>query len=382
MFADWDDLLQKNYYDNTLEKWLLGAFILLSSMLLSLLCIWGLRLFNKVYAKKTDTVLDDYMVEKLTFPLATSVFWAGIYILFNYLVWSSAVYIIFSHFLAITFTLIVAWIAIRFLNALVEGYWLPKIEKEETAIDASLILVIERSFGIIVMFIAFIIGLKNAGYDVNTLLAGLGLGGFALAIAARTTIFNIFGGLTVFFTTPFKTGHRIIIDNFDGYVERIGLSTTRIRSFDDESVAFIPNHFFAEKKIINISQSDGFQRSFIFVFPIDTEIVKINKVKLTLLEIAKEHKQIVGTPRVMIDNFTDAGIQLLFLCMIHSKSAWWDIQHEIAIEILQKFREQDIRFTVRSTLKALPPPESERIPGMVYPEEVKKTKKSKDKDEE
>ena len=90
---------------------------------------------------------------------------------------------------------------------------------------------------------AIILGLNNAGYDVGAIVAGLGIGGLALALAAQDSVKNLFGGFTIFVDKPFKVKDRIKISGFDGAVEEIGIRSTRIRTLDGRMVT-IPNSKF------------------------------------------------------------------------------------------------------------------------------------------
>src|SRR5690606_15268118 len=90
------------------------------------------------------------------------------------------------------------------------------------------------------------------GFDVGALIAGLGIGGLALALAAQDTVKNIFGGMMMFLDRPFRIGDTIIIDKYEGKVEYIGIRSTRIRLASGRLV-IIPNAHFTDKAIENIS---------------------------------------------------------------------------------------------------------------------------------
>ena len=95
--------------------------------------------------------------------------------------------------------------------------------------------------------------LRNAGVDVGAMIAGLGIGGLAFALAAQDTIKNIFGGVTIFSDRPFRLGDRIVVDGFDGIVEDIGIRSTRLRTLDKQLIT-IPNYKIVEASILNISE--------------------------------------------------------------------------------------------------------------------------------
>ena len=88
--------------------------------------------------------------------------------------------------------------------------------------------------------------MTNAGYDVGALLAGVGIGGLALAMAAKDFVANIFGGITIFVDKPFTVGDRVKVNGIDGVVKEIGIRSTRIQTLENRLVT-IPNHQFTDK---------------------------------------------------------------------------------------------------------------------------------------
>jgi MscS family membrane protein len=100
--------------------------------------------------------------------------------------------------------------------------------------------------------LAILFALRNVGYDVGALLAGLGLGGVAVALAAKDTLSNLFGSVSVFIDHPFKINDRIKISGYDGTVIEIGIRTSRLRTLDNRIVT-IPNATFAASPIENVS---------------------------------------------------------------------------------------------------------------------------------
>lgn len=100
---------------------------------------------------------------------------------------------------------------------------------------------------------AVILVLSNLGYNVTSLVAGLGIGGVALALAAQETLSNAFGYLSIVIDKPFKVGHEITVDKYTGKVLSMGLRSTRIET-KDKVVVYIPNKTMAALPIENLSQ--------------------------------------------------------------------------------------------------------------------------------
>jgi MscS family membrane protein len=147
---------------------------------------------------------------------------------------------------------IVAALAVRVL-AVASGVWLfyrlsevlselmaDKAAKTETKLDDQLVPLIRRTLKAFVVVIGSIFILQNLHVDVASLLAGLGLGGLAFALAAKDTVANFFGAITIFIDRPFQIGDWVIIGKFEGTVEDVGFRTTRVRTFYN-SLVTIPN---------------------------------------------------------------------------------------------------------------------------------------------
>ena len=99
--------------------------------------------------------------------------------------------------------------------------------------------------------LGLIVALNNAGYDIGALIAGLGVGGLALAIAAKDTVANIFGSVTIFADRPFVIGDRVRIKGHDGVVRDIGIRSTRLETRDGPMVT-IPNATFADSAVEDV----------------------------------------------------------------------------------------------------------------------------------
>lgn len=115
-----------------------------------------------------------------------------------------------------------------------------KAEQTETRLDDQLVPLVRRTLKTFVVVIGGIFILQNLDVDVASLVAGLGLGGLAFALAAKDTVANLFGSLVIFIDRPFQIGDWICIENTHGTVEEVGFRTTKIRTFYN-SLITVPN---------------------------------------------------------------------------------------------------------------------------------------------
>ena len=119
--------------------------------------------------------------------------------------------------------------------------------RTENKLDDQLVPLIRKSLRFFVVIMGIILILQNNGYNVASLIAGLGIGGLAVALAARDTLANFFGSITIFLDRPFRIGDWVTIGNVEGVVEEVGFRSTLIRTFYNSLVS-VPNS--------NVSNSD------------------------------------------------------------------------------------------------------------------------------
>ncbi|MBX7059431.1 MAG: mechanosensitive ion channel family protein [Leptospirales bacterium] len=125
----------------------------------------------------------------------------------------------------------------------------------ESTLDDQLVPLVARSLKVFVLLVGGLAAIQNLGINVMSLLAGLGLGGLAFALAARDTVANFFGSLVIFVDRPFQLGDWIVVGGQEGTVEEIGFRSTRIRTFYNSLVS-VPNSEIANAKIDNMGRRD------------------------------------------------------------------------------------------------------------------------------
>ncbi len=140
----------------------------------------------------------------------------------------------------------------RMIDALA-SYLERRAARTDTRLDDQLVPLIRKSLKAALAIIATLFILQNLDVDVASLLAGLGLGGLAFALAAKDTLANMFGSLTIFLDRPFQIGDWIKVSGVEGTVEEVGFRSTRIRTFD-KALVTVPNSTIANAIIDNMSE--------------------------------------------------------------------------------------------------------------------------------
>jgi MscS family membrane protein len=184
--------------------------------------------------------------------------------------------------------------------------------------------------------------LKTLGYNVTALMAGLGLGGAALALASKDTLSNFFGSITVFLDRPFRLNDRIKISGYDGVITQMGIRTSRLRTQENRTV-HIPNSLFAAQPIENISAQPNVKVIQAIGFKSDNGSEKIQRGLEIIREIAAAEPELEGKPFVGIAALGSPNCYANFIYFVSRKADYNETVNRVNMEILRSLEEADIR---------------------------------------
>jgi MscS family membrane protein len=202
-------------------------------------------------AAKTTTTLDDKLFPALETPVAAFVMVVGLFASLKVLKLPPELDAHLPAGTTVAFSLVIFWGLLRALSAVLEH--VAEISRERGSGIAAFMPWIKKS--VLTVFVVFgvLLTIQSLGYDVKAILAGLGIGGLAFALAAQDTIANIFGAVVVAIDQPYKIGETVRIGTNVGMIEDIGLRSTRVRLID-KSLMVIPNKTVAAETITNLSR--------------------------------------------------------------------------------------------------------------------------------
>jgi len=227
----------------------------------------------------------------------------------------------------------------------------PKIHPK--GLDAQLIRILTKlaSFGCVA--IIFLEGGKHLGIPISTLLAGAGVGGLAVALAAQDTLKSLFGTITLMADKPFRIGDRIIFQKYDGVVEDIGLRSTRIRLLTGHQ-ATVSNDELACADIENVSRRPHIRRVADIHLPLETPLKLTEEAIEIVRQLLDNHEGMDAEfpPRVYFNEFNDDSFNLRLIYWYHPPEYWQflDFSQRLNIEICKAFEERGIRFLLPSKL--------------------------------
>ena len=185
--------------------------------------------------------------------------------------------------------------------------------------------------------------LNNAGYDVGALLAGVGIGGIAMAMAAKDFVANIFGGITVFIDKPFRVGDRVKVSGIDGTVTEIGIRSTRIRTLQGRTVT-IPNNQFTNTVVENVTAEPSRKVSVQLGLTYDATPEDIQKALDILKGIVDNHPHTEEDLTVWFSGFGDFSLNVNCTYYINKKGHWANTPSEINLSILEEFNSAKLDF--------------------------------------
>ncbi len=337
------EFLAKQFYGNTIENWLISCGILLGAIIIGKILYWAIGKYVKKLTARTKTDLDDLLVDKLEEPVVYGLVILGFYWGFQRLQFGAGVDNFFSHLFIVVFTLNVTWLFVRTIDALIEEYVVPLVNKSESDLDDQLLPVLRKTIKALFWALGMIIGLNNAGFDVAALIAGLGIGGLALALAAQDTVKNIFGGIMVFIDKPFKMKDRIQINGMDGIVEEIGVRSTRLRTLEGRLIT-IPNAQFSDNPVENVSAEPSRKIVTNLGLTYETTPDKMEQAMQILKDIVKANPKVEDDALVSFNAWGDFAMGIMLIYFIKSPDDILGAQTEINMAILRQFNEAGLDF--------------------------------------
>jgi small-conductance mechanosensitive channel len=347
------EFLDQVYYHNTVRDYLLVAGIILLSILL-------LRAFKRLFinrlralAAKTEGKVDDFIIDGIDrFGLPVIQF-SVIYWCLNFLDLSTRA----EDIIKIATTVVVTYFILRFLSSVILLVLQSHIRKQEHGEEkmkqlGGLMLVIN----IVIWVLGIIFVLDNLGQDVNALVAGLGIGGIAIALAAQNILGDLFNYFVIYFDRPFEVGDFIVVDDKSGTVEYLGIKTTRIRSISGEQI-IIGNSNLTGSRIHNFKRL--INRRILFTVNVDhrTPIEKMKAVPGILKAIVEEQKPVLFD-RAHFATFGDWSLkyEVVYFVLDGDFNKYMDIQQNINLRIKEVFEANGIYIVSTPHTSLMPQP--------------------------
>jgi len=358
MNTDW---MRQSFLDNNMNNWLIAFGIIVGGLIFKRFVSHQLSGFLYRFIKKrAEGVQVDELRTLLRKPvgffiLVVSLYFAAIQLHFPR-EWNltskeefGILFVINKIFLMALFYSI-TWILLR----LVDFFALILQQRAlatETMVDDQLVPFIKESLKFVVMIVSFFVMLGSVFHvNVASLIAGLGIGGLALALAAKDTLENLLGSFTIFLDKPFTLGDVVKVGNVQGKIEKIGFRSTLIRTME-KTLIKVPNKRMIDADLENISLRDMIRASFHLTLKMHTTRAQIENFMREGTVILQKHKEVAHDPEpfIRLDKITDIGFDLQVQFFINTTDAdFFQIERQnILLSLIELAHQHDIRFDAR-----------------------------------
>jgi MscS family membrane protein len=240
------------------------------------------------------------------------------------------------------------WFIYRLVD-IVELFLRRWTSKTDTLLDDQLVPLIRKTLRVFVVIVLVLFIAQNVfHWDIGALIAGLGIGGLAIALAAKDLLANLFGSVTIFADRPFQMGDRIQIRGYDGMVEEVGFRSTRVRTLTGHLVT-IPNAVIANEPVENIARRPTIRRVLNVTVTYDTPPEKVQRgvdILREMLEARREHFPDDYPPRVYFSDYNAASLNIVVYYWFRPPD-WWEylaFNQDFNMELLRRFNAEGIEF--------------------------------------
>jgi len=338
-------MLTETLQTTVLNNRVLDYIIFIAAFLVGVI---GVRIIKSItlncikgWAQKTSTTIDDFMVRIFEEKLIPILYFGVFYLAFNSLALADSV----SRIVDIAGIVILTFFGLRLILALInysiESYWIKKeVDRSRQQSLKGIITIVKVAvWGIGITFL-----LDNLGFKISAVVAGLGIGGIAIALAAQTVLGDLFSYFIIFFDRPFEIGDFIIIDSYMGSIEHIGIKTTKVRSLGGEQLIF-SNSDLTNSRIRNYKRMEKRRVVFSLGVIYQTTSEQLKQIPVIIRE-AIEKIEGTGFDRAHFASYGDFSLnfEVVYYVMSGDYGKYMDIQQEINFAIKEEFEKRGIEF--------------------------------------
>ncbi len=296
------------------------------------------------FTSKTDTAVDDILIGALTKPLSAMCFVLGLWAAFEVLPLPDGFGAV-ERLVRAMIKALTVWIAIWFFLRLIDRATrhMQEAAEETRAPIIEFVPLFRKTAKVILVLIGVVVIFQELGYSVTSLIAGLGLGGLALGLAAKDTLANFFGSVVIFVDRPFARGDWIKVADQEGIVEDIGVRVTRIRTFTD-SLITVPNSLLTTTAITNFSVMRKRRILFELNLALDVSPDKVETAVASIRKLILADSRIHPDPVVYFKAIADYSLKIQVACFAATAdySVYMTTQQDLLLNILRLLGELDM----------------------------------------
>ncbi|HKA27756.1 MAG TPA: mechanosensitive ion channel family protein [Candidatus Binatia bacterium] len=337
------------FLDVQLWQWIALALLLLASVGLAWLLTAPLLRLVRAVARRTgshiDNVVANLIIGPLRLALGTSIFLAGIYSIWLAVRPHRVVSGITEALLTIAF----AWFVLRLIDSAARVTVARSVTRGRVG-AVSAVPLARRSLKVFVGLLAFLAIFQNLGFNATGILAGLGIGGLAVALAAQKSLENFFGGLSLVADHPVRVGDFCKFGTQQGTVEDIGLRSTKVRTLD-RTLVTIPNSDFATMQIENFARRDRMRLATTIGLRYETTPDQLRWLLVALKKLLLAHPKVSPDPaRVRFVNFGSYSLDIEIFAYVTTSDVdeFMAVREDVFLRIMDLVTESGTGFAFPS----------------------------------
>jgi len=326
---------------NTVYKYVIALAIFFGGIALVYLFKRFVLFRLKKWAASSETSIDDYLVKSIEKSFVPVFYFLVFYLAVKSLILSPS----FEKGLNIFIILLVTYLVVKIIVSVINYFFSSYSKKSDASEQRKKQLKgIRGLVNLTIWIIAIIFVLDNLGIKISAVVAGLGIGGIAVALAAQAFLGDLFSYFAIFFDKPFEVGDFIVVGDKLGVVEYIGIKTTRLRAIGGEQLIF-SNHDLTNSRIHNFKKMERRRVVFNLGVIYQTSAEQLRKIPLIVKDIITKQPD-VTFDRGHFASFGDFSINFEFVYFVEGAdyNKYMDIQQTINLSIYEAFEKEGIEF--------------------------------------
>ena len=335
------EILAQTYFGNTVEAYLIALGIFVGGIIVVKILQKIILYRLKKWAEKTETTLDDFLVRAIEKSIVPLFYFGAFYLGVASLKLSPEA----ANIIKIASLVLLTFFLVRFISTSIMFTLSHFIKKQERGEEKVRQL---RGMTVLINLVVWLIGIvflmDNLGFDISAVIAGLGIGGIAIALAAQAILGDLFSYFVIFFDRPFEVGDFIVVGDKVGTVEYTGIKTTRIRALSGEQLVF-SNTDLTNSRIHNFKKMERRRVVFKIGVVYQTPKDKLAEISTFVREIIEKQTDTVFD-RGHFSSYGDFSLDFEFVYFILSPEyvKYMDTQQKINLEIYEEFEKRGIEF--------------------------------------
>jgi len=332
------DFLEMTFLGIPTPRWLYALAYIVGGFVVGEIASWiSKNILSRIFAK-TKTKVDDILLAAIQKPVVAVIVFLGIRQGIDTLTVAPGVAPWVDKVIVIMISCAVAYALQKLFDGLIEEYLVPYVQKSEGNLDDQLLPILRKLVVIIVWAITVLFAIKEAGYDIGALLAGLGIGGVAIALAAKDTLSNFFGSVAIFVDRPFMINDRVKVAGYDGTIVEIGIRTSRLKTLDNRVVT-LPNSLFTAGAIENVSSEPSTKITSVVQFEQSVGYEGVKKALEILKDIGDNGPGLAAGAVASFTAFGESSYDVTFIYFIAKGADYFATVNATNLEVLRRLAE-------------------------------------------